>query len=222
MRTVLSTKILTPQQRELFLNSGLGLVEYDALQIEFLDVVIPESFQYLIFTSKNAVKAFLRQKKNIEEPEAFSVFCVGEKTKTLLEDFGLKVAKMASNAVELALFIAKNYKNESFLFLCGNQRRNELPQFLKENNIRYDEIVVYRTILTPKKYNRVFDGLLFFSPSGIKSHSSKNPINESWLFCIGETTANEAGKYSENIITANKPTVENVLVQAIKKLKVND
>ncbi|SHG77960.1 uroporphyrinogen-III synthase [Flagellimonas flava] len=221
MRTVLSTKILTPQQRELFLNSGLGLVEYDALQIEFLEAAIPASFPHLIFTSKNAVKAFLAQKTTLK-PAAFTVFCVGEKTKALLEDFGLKVTEMAPNAVELAQLIAKNYKNESFLFPCGNQRRNELPQILKENNIRYKEIVVYKTILTPKKYDRVFDGLLFFSPSGIKSHSSENPITESWLFCIGETTAYEARKYSKNIITANKPTVENVLVQAIKKLKVND
>ena len=61
MKTVLSTKMLSPSQKELFLNSGLGLVEYDALKIEQLDVKIPFTHSNYIFTSKNAVKAFLKQ-----------------------------------------------------------------------------------------------------------------------------------------------------------------
>ena len=44
MKTVLSTKILNASQKELFLNSNLGLVEYNAIKIEFLDTTIP--FQY--------------------------------------------------------------------------------------------------------------------------------------------------------------------------------
>ena len=33
--------MLSLAQKELFLNSGLGLVEYDALKIELVDVRIP-------------------------------------------------------------------------------------------------------------------------------------------------------------------------------------
>ena len=46
-----------------------------------------------------------------------------------------------------------------------------------------------------------------------------NKLGNSMLFCIGNTTAAEAKKHSENIILANKPTVENVLVQAINYYK---
>ncbi|MDF0714663.1 uroporphyrinogen-III synthase [Muricauda sp. 334s03] len=217
MKTVLSTKMLSPSQKELFLNSGLGLVEYDALKIELLDVKIPFNYSNYIFTSKNGVKAFLNQANELDLSK-YNAFCVGEKTKSLLEENGVKVVEMAENASELAEIIAKNHQNESFLFLCGNKRRDELPDTLAENNVWYKELEVYRTLLNPKAFQRDFDGILFFSPSGIRSYLLENTLGNSTLFCIGETTANEAKKHSKNSIVANKPTVENVLVQAIKEM----
>ncbi|MEX0315685.1 MAG: uroporphyrinogen-III synthase, partial [Allomuricauda sp.] len=215
--TILSTKILTPSQKELVLNSGLGFVEYNALEIEFLAVEIPKKYLNYIFTSKNAVTAFLRQREDLKLSE-YHAFCVGEKTKHLLEENGLKVIKMAQNASELGDFIVKNHKNDEFLFLCGNQRRNELPEILTQNNVRYNEIEAYISHLKPKRFHRTFDGILFYSPSGIRSYLKENEIGQSWVFCIGPTTYLEAKKHTSQIITANKPTVENVLVQAIKKL----
>ncbi len=218
MKTVLSTKILTPSQKELFLNSGLGLVEYDALKIEFLNVKIPLDHNNYIFTSKNAVKAFLNQTKDLGTTK-FNAFCVGEKTKALLEENDLKVIEMSENASELAKNIVKRRQNETFVFLCGNKRRGELPNVLTKNSVQYKELEVYHTHLNPKKFQRDFDGILFFSPSGIRSYLLENRIGNSTLFCIGETTAAEAQKHSNNIIIANKPTVENVLVQAINHFK---
>ena len=219
MKTVLSTKILTPSQKELFLNSGLGLVEYDALKIEQTDVKIPFNYTNYIFTSKNAAKVFLNQSERLEKSK-FRAYCVGEKTKALLEENGVKVVEMAQNASELAEILLKNHQNESFLFLCGNKRRNELPDTLTKNNVQYKELEVYRTHLSPKAFQRDFDGVLFFSPSGIRSYLLENSLGNDILFCIGETTAAEAQKHSKNIIIANKPTVENVLAQAIKELSI--
>ncbi|SNY95153.1 uroporphyrinogen-III synthase [Flagellimonas pacifica] len=220
-KTVLSTKILTPSQKELLLNSGIGFVEYNALEFEFLDIAIPPDYSNLIFTSKNAVKAFLRQSDDSNVLN-FHAYCVGEKTKSFLEEKGLKVVKMAQNASELGHFIVKNHRNERFIFLSGNQRRLELPELLEKNNIRYKEVQVYNTHLRPKKFNRVFDGVLFFSPSGIRSCLQENEIGNSWAFCIGATTSLEAKKHTSQIIIANKPTVENVLVQVIKHFKQHD
>ena len=219
MKTVLSTKILTPSQKELFLNSGLGLVEYDALKIEPLDVKIPFNYFNYIFTSKNAVKVFLNQSEG-REKSTLRAYCVGEKTKGLLEENGFKVLEMAENASELAEILVKDHPNKPFLFLCGNKRRDELPETLTKNNVQYKELEVYRTHLNPKAFQREFDGILVFSPSGVRSYILENSLGNSTLFCIGETTATEAQKHSKNIIIANKPTVENVLVQAIKELSV--
>ncbi|WP_318343276.1 uroporphyrinogen-III synthase [Flagellimonas baculiformis] len=219
MKTVLSTKILTPSQKELFLNSGLGLVEYDALKIEFLDTKIPLGHQNYIFTSRNAVSAFLQQTKGLDRT-VFRSFCVGEKTKSLLESNGLEVVKMTEYASDLGEFIVENHSSEAFVFVCGQQRRDDLPHIFSKNNIWYKEVIVYSSNLNPKAFSTDFEGILFFSPRGIQSFLLENTVKNSTLFCIGETTASEAKKHSKNIIIANKPTVENVLVQAIKELKV--
>ncbi|UII77481.1 uroporphyrinogen-III synthase [Flagellimonas sp. HMM57] len=221
MKTVLSTKLLSPSQKELFLNSGIGMVEYDALHIEFLDIAIPDNYQNYIFTSKNAVKAFLNRSKHLDRNKC-NAFCVGEKTRMLLEESGMKVIKAEENASDLGDFIIKNHENEKFLFLCGNLRREELPEMLSRNKIRCTQIIAYNTHLIPRKFNRIFDGILFFSPSGIKSYTQENSISKSLAFCIGNTTANEVKKHTDKIIIANRPTVENVLVQAIKYFKKHD
>jgi uroporphyrinogen-III synthase len=212
--TILSTKKLSIAQKELILNAGLGFVEYEAIAIKLLEVNIKNEVQNAIFTSKNAIKAIKNSEMNISK-----CFCVGENTKKFLQENGLNVIETAQNATDLANIIVKKYKNESFLFFCGNMRRNELPDLLNQNNINLKEKIVYKTNLRLHKFNRSFDGVLFFSPSGIQSYTSENKIGESISFCIGNTTASEAKKHSNTIIVANRPTVENVIVQAVKYFK---
>jgi uroporphyrinogen-III synthase len=209
--TILSTKKLSAVQKELLLNAGLGFVEYGAITIELLEINIEHTIQNAIFTSKNAVKAIQNSGMVIS-----NCFCVGDNTKKLLQENDLNVLETAQNASDLAKIITKKYKNNSFLFFCGNLRRDELPNLLEQNNVDVKEQIVYKTHLKSNKFNRMFDGILFFSPSGIQSYVSENKIGESISFCIGNTTASEARKYTNNIIVANKPTVENVIVQAVK------
>ncbi|HAV55223.1 MAG TPA: uroporphyrinogen-III synthase, partial [Aequorivita sp.] len=93
---------------------------------------------------------------------------------------------------------------------------------LKENHIAFEEIEVYKTTLNPKKFERQFDAILFFSPSGVRSYCEErsNLINDEPTFvCIGTTTASEAKKYSENVVIANATTVESVIAKTVKKLK---
>ena len=209
--SILSTKKLTAAQKERLMSFGAGCIIYQAIDIDLLDVKIDEEIQNAIFTSKNAVRAI--------ENSAFKIqycFCVGENTKKLLEEKGYNVIEVAQNASELGEIISKRYKNEEFCFFCGNLRRDELPSILKENDISCKETVVYKTIIKSKKFHRTFDGILFFSPSGVQSYTTNNTIGDSVAFCIGTTTASEVKKYTDTIIIANKPTVENVIVQAVK------
>ena len=116
-------------------------------------------------------------------------------------------------------YLAKNYKNDSFQFFCGNIRSDEIPSKLIENDIIFEEIEVYKTTLNPKKFERQFDAVLFFSPSGVRSFVSENKMNNSKAICIGTTTATEAKKYTENVVIANATTVESVIAKAVKLLK---
>ena len=209
--SIVSTKKLTAAQKERLVNSGIRCVIYSAIDIQLLDVKGNEKIQNAIFTSKNAVNAIENSGFNIQ-----ACFCVGEKTKKLLEQKGHKVLEVAQNASELGKIISKRYKNDHFCFFCGNLRRNELPSILQENDLSCKEIIVHNTLRKSKKFHRTFDGILFFSPSGVQSYTANNTIGDSVAFCIGTTTASEAKKYTNTIIIASKPTVENLIVQAVK------
>jgi uroporphyrinogen-III synthase len=215
MATVLSTKKLSLSQKQLLLNAGIGLVEYDAIQIEFIDFKTDtRAFKNAVITSKNSAKAILKQDLKIG-----NCFCVGEKTAAFLKENNFNIAEIADYGVNLAQIIVGKYPNENFTFFCGNERRDELPAILKKNNVNFEEIEVYKTSLKPKQFEREFEGILFFSPSGVKSFVSKNKLDKSIAFCIGSTTASEAKKHTNNIVTANKPSIENVIVQAVKYFK---
>ncbi|WP_340075969.1 uroporphyrinogen-III synthase [Leptobacterium sp. I13] len=212
---VLSTKKLTPSQRHLLLNADISVVEHAFIKIEPILFEIKQLHRNIIFTSQNAVKSVLKQRSAQELKDKY-IFCVGEKTKLKLIEKGLKIIENAQNSFDLAQKIIKKHKNRPFSFFCGNLKREELPQVLKQNKIAYNEIEVYKTILSPKKVKGVFDGVLFFSPSGVESYMQDNEIGISIAFCIGETTASELKKYTNNIVIANTPSIENVIVQAIK------
>lgn len=214
MPRILSTKILAENQKQLLLNAGMALVEYNAILIDFEDFRLPENhIKNTIFTSKNAVKAILEKNIQIE-----SCFCVGNKTAYVMERNGFSVKEKAANSKELAEKLVEKYKNEQFTFFCGNRRRDELPEILKKNHIPLKEVEVYKTSLAAKKFNATFEGILFFSPSGVKSYTSKNKIT-GVAFCIGETTASEARKYTKNIEIANQPGVENVIAKCVSYFK---
>ncbi len=214
MKSILSTKKLSVSQKELLLNAGVSLVEYNAIKIEYVPFEVPSNIENAIFTSQNAVLSIQNSELRIQ-----NCYCVGEKTKILLEKNGQKVVKVAEYATELADYIVKNHKNDSFQFFSGNIRSDEIPSKFKENNITFEEIEVYKTTLNLKKFERQFNTILFFSPSGVRSFVSENKINNSNAICIGITTAQEAKKHTENVVIANATTVESVIAKAVNSLK---
>ncbi|MCM4162060.1 MULTISPECIES: uroporphyrinogen-III synthase [unclassified Arenibacter] len=220
--TILSTKILTSSQKSMLAQADIQLEDYDAIKINYLRVQIDPNFKNIIFTSQNTVKAFLKimGPKNLKN-NTYAGFCVGEKTKSALENNGIKVLEMNHYGAELAKILATKYQNESFLFLCGDKRRNEIPTFLTKHNVEFKEQIIYQNNPNPITFITHFDGILFFSPSGIASFTTKNKMRNSVAFCIGTTTASEAQKHTKKIIIAEKPTVESVLEKAVEYSESN-
>ncbi len=214
MKSILSTKKLSNSQKQLFLNSGLSLVEYNAITTEATDFKLPsKKIKNAIFTSKNSVNS-ISGKVPVE-----NCFCVGEKTADLANENGFHIQEIADYGKDLAEIIVQKYAEESFTFFCGNIRRDDIPEILKKNKIEFTEIEVYKTSLNPKPFSQEFDGILFFSPSAVQSFTDKNRLKDAMAFCIGKTTAAEAKKHTNHIITATKPSIENVIVQVVKYFK---
>ena len=136
--------------------------------------------------------------------------------KQFLEKHHCLVQENADYASDLGLLIKEKYATHSFTFLSGNIRRNTLPDLLNENNIKWNEAVVYETTLNPKKVTENIDGILFFSPSAIESYLIENKLENETCFCIGTTTAKALENKTKNIKIASQPIVESVIDEVIK------
>ena len=216
--SILSTKILLSSQKQVLLNAGFSVTEANFIKTENSDFDLKGINDNLIFTSQNAAQSVLLHPK-CEELKSKNVFCVGMKTKALLEENGFNVAVYVDYASDLAEIITLIYSKESYTFFSGNLRKETLPKALKEAKINFNEIQVYETTLTPQKIKTAVDGILFFSPSGIESYLKENKIKNEICFCIGETTAEALEKTTRNIIVADQPSVENVIEDVIEEYK---
>lgn len=217
MTRILSTKKLSKALKKKFSDAGIELVEKNFIQTKSVSFETLQLNNYLIFTSKEAVKSVL--KSEVKNVHSISCLCVGSKTKSFLEKKGFTVIESADYAEDLIQVIDSKYKENSFTFFCGNIRKNTIPNYFQQNKIAYNEIIVYETKLKPHQIKEPFDGILFFSPSGVNSFLEKNTLENKTCFCIGTTTAKALENRTKNIIIASQPTVENVITEVIKFYK---
>ena len=215
---ILSTKKLMSNQRQFLLNAGFSLVEADFISIDFIKTDLKVTNDFLLFTSQNAVNSLLSN-ENFEDLKEKKCFCVGKKTKVLLDQNGFQVLQAFDYVEELTPFLITNYSQNSFTFFSGNLRQDTLPVALQKEGVIFEEKQVYTTSLTPKKINSQVDGILFFSPSAVQSYLIENNLSNEICFCIGTTTAKEVEKTTKKVVIANQPTVENVIIQSINYFK---
>ncbi|MEZ0180693.1 uroporphyrinogen-III synthase [Flavobacterium oncorhynchi] len=215
---ILSTKILSPVQKQELTKAGIEIIEADFIKTENKPFELKNLNESLIFTSQNAVRSVLSNPKS-EDLKSKNVYCVGLKTKILLSENGFNVVAYTGYAADLAEIITLIYRSESYTFFSGNLRRDTLPTALKEAEIKLNEIQVYETSLQPQKIKTAVDAILFYSPSGVESYLKENTIKKEICFCIGETTAEALHKITKNIIIADQPTVEDVIEDVINEYK---
>lgn len=218
---ILSTKKLQPNQKQYLLNAGLSVMEADFISVNLRAFEVNTIYNNLIFTSQNAVISFLHNEKSTALKER-KIFCVGIKTKAALEHYGYTVEACTDYAEDLAKIITESYADESYTFFSGNLRRDTLPEALKKAGITMNEVKAYETVLTSHNIKAGLNGILFYSPSGVESYLNKNRIKDEVCFCIGTTTANALQDITQNIVVANQPSVENVIIQCINYYKQNE
>ena len=107
---LLSTKCLSVEQQNRLIQTGVSYSCWDFIKSIPTDFKANPENKSLIFSSQNAVKSVFNQFRF----SGNNCYCVGEKTKKLLEENGQKVVKMTQNASVLADFILKNAKKRVF------------------------------------------------------------------------------------------------------------
>ena len=188
MIRLLSTKLLLPQEVEAFVALGFQVESLPLIRVQLSETIeaFPQA-DFAIFTSGNALEALQRHPaaKALAPRRAF---CVGAKTRERLESAGWEVVASFGYAQQLANYLVEQYTGYSFVFFCGESRMETLPEQLKTHGIPCHECLTYTTELTPQKLHKPYDGLLFFSPSAVKSFLKENRFAGEKIICIGSTT----------------------------------
>ncbi|PWG06370.1 hydroxymethylbilane synthase [Polaribacter aquimarinus] len=208
---VYSTKKLSEAQKKVLPNS-IGIEDSDFIKIRFNRIppkVMKNELENVIITSQNGVEAILNSFTK-DELNFKNIYCVGRRTKKLIENRIGKVTHVAKNAKKLAEYLSKELENKEVTYFCSDVRLDILPAYLQTHEIIVNEVEAYKTMLSPDKIDDSVSGVLFYSPSGIESYLKENNT-EKIAFCIGETTAKEARKHFDNVQVANLPSVDSVL-----------
>lgn len=208
---IYSTKKLTDDQAMLFHNDVVA-ESNDAIKISLNRLTkssIRNEIQNVIITSKNAVESLLT---NFSAPELQfkNIYCVGRRTKRLVEKRIGKVTHTEPSAKKLAEYLVEFIDGTEVTYFCSDLRLDDLPNILTENNITVNEIEAYQTKFDADKIEDKLDGVMFYSPSTVESFLKQNKAN-GIAFCIGETTAKVAKQYFEDVRIAKVPTVESVI-----------
>jgi uroporphyrinogen-III synthase len=213
--SILSTKELPLSLLAAAAEQGMDITVAQFIHIQPVAATysVPEN-SVVVFTSANAVNNV-----RLIHP-TWQIFCMGGATleALLARRPDAQVTATASNATALAEQIIAQGKISDVVFFCGNIRRNELPDLLHQHHINVQEIVVYETIEAPAVTTNIYDGIFFFSPSGVRSYFTVNTLPANTVcFAIGNTTAAKLKEYTTNKIITNPdvPSATQMLQTAI-------
>ena len=131
-----------------------------------------DAFAGLILTSPRAADAL--HGLDLSGWQEKPTFVVGPATAEAARALGLRTeGEEAGQADELAARIAARRFEAPLLFLCGDRRRDVLPDWLRAAGIAVEERVVYRTHPDASALRRHTcrppDWIVFFSPSGVEA-----------------------------------------------------
>lgn len=208
---VYSTKTLTEGQVQL-LSNDIFVKSNDAIKISLNRIplaVLKAPIKNVVITSKNAVEAILTNCP-AEDLQFENIYCVGRRTKRMVEKRIGKVTHSENTAKDLANHLVEFLEGTEVTYFCSDLRLDYLPMILSENKIKVNEIEAYQTKYDAIEVDKNIEGVMFYSPSTVQSYIKKNHAN-GIAFCIGESTALEAKKHFKDVRVAKVPTVESVI-----------
>jgi uroporphyrinogen-III synthase len=153
----------------------------------------------VILTSRSAADHYFRicNEMRVSVPESMKYFCISESTAYYLQKYvqyrKRKIFNGKQTFHELAEII-KKHREENFLLPCADIHKDEISDYLDQQNIRYTKAVMFKTVSSNLQdlKNVNYDVLVFFSPSGIKSLFKNFPSfkqNQTRIAAFGPATA---------------------------------
>lgn len=196
MKRVLFTKTFDNEFLQVYFGDSFQVEAYDFIEIE--ENPIDEIKAEIDDQVANAIVSSVRSARLIQDlPLSSSFYVVGEKSKEVLENAGLRVAHWTLYADDLVAYIQVNFKEKSsFNFFCSQIRRDTIPEALKAMGHKVNEIIAYKTRSKAVDIAPNYDAYVFYSPSGVKSFQEQyGNAEKARIFAIGKTTADAVEKH---------------------------
>jgi uroporphyrinogen-III synthase len=194
-----------------------------AIAIEFADPAALDaalgriqSYDWVIFTSRNAVDAVFRRTPTLRGPR---VAAVGTATREALDSRRVKPDLVpAEQRAEGLLQAIGEVRNKRILFPRADIARRTLPDGLKERGAVVDEVVAYHT--RPNGSERPdlsgVDAVTFTSSSTVRNFLEGGPVPAgARVVCIGPVTAETARELGLDVTEVAGDYSEDGLVAAL-------
>lgn len=192
---------------------------------------IRKSYDYIIFTSENAVKYFYPLMDSVDFKY---VVAVGDKTKKRLEDLNIVVDfvpdEFSADGL-IKLYEHKDLDGKTFLAPTTKKSNDYLKKYVEGKGGIFEKCFIYDTILKkyPEHYIDAFlvenniDTLIFASPSAVESFFSQiNDLDKNCytFVAIGKVTARKLEANGVSCVFPEKYTILDV-VSLLKKIREN-
>lgn len=187
-----------PHQCKVFtrLLEGMGfqVTAKSLIKTEASPFVVEAQYDWLFFTSANAVKYFLEGAEHDEVPKKLAA--IGPGTELALSEFGYEASFVGDPTLtthEIGLAFGEKNRGQKILFPQSNRAMQHVADAVA-NFCEVTKLVVYHTRMNTHRSIPEADILVFTSPSNVESYIELKGKPEQPCIAIGNTTANALKK----------------------------
>lgn len=196
-------------------------------QLHFNEKLLDHSYDWLIFSSKNAVKYFYPYLKNVKVKK---VAVIGDKTAQYCNELGISVDFVPRDFSQEGFLDEFKISEQHLLLPSSEKSRPKLVQQLS----KYNEVVkidLYRPVPNFKNISQVkslvrkhqIDAVTFSSSSAVEFYFKEDNVPEfDHYFAIGKQTARTILKFNTSVKVANKQTLDSLIDKIIESREQNE
>lgn len=219
--------VIVMTQTSNYTNDKVTIIHLPMIKIEPLSFdksLLESHFDWLIFSSKNAVASFYMYLKDVHVE---NIAVIGEKTKAYCNYLGIKVDYCPSDySQEGLLNYFQNITNQSILIPSSAQARPNLQDELSHRGANVVKIDLYQPVpfneniykLQQLVNDNQIDGVTFASSSAIRYFFNEANVNKEQIKCyvIGQQTFNTIKQFDINAPIADIQTLDALVEKVLE------
>ncbi|HCN61482.1 MULTISPECIES: uroporphyrinogen-III synthase [Mammaliicoccus] len=201
----------------------------DIVPIQFEQSCLKPHYDWLIFTSVNAIKIF---EPYLPKIQVNHIAVIGSKTKKIAEKLNIPVDTMPETFTQEGMlndFKDKLY-NQSVLIPCSKQARDKLTTQLSEWSNQVQRLNIYEPVTNTDNVHKVHElitnnkvtHITFSSSSAVSSYfeTYKEIGHGVEVYAIGEITQQKLNTYHQTSKIALESTLEDMINTILKEVKL--